>query len=202
MRHALRAVAEFRVIVELRSPHAPTFEPVRRQLAVIAPSASAILVPENAVGVASISSAAVAVEVFAHGANPIICLTRLSSAAPAIFPERGYIPAVSLQVDEQVAAVSDANMPGAEGSSMWSATVRFGDVPVLTMDSADRQGLIRKVSELAANLGRASDEWRKQAAAGSIYPTVFRGRSTGTNYEISMVWKFDQGTRGVPLIQI
>ena len=135
-------------------------------------------------------------------ANPIICLTRLSSAAPAIFPERGYIPAVSLQVDEQVAAVSDANMPGAEGSSMWSATVRFGDVPVLTMDSADRQGLIRKVSELAANLGRASDEWRKQAAAGSIYPTVFRGRSTGTNYEISMVWKFDQGTRGVPLIQI
>ncbi|MEO8216740.1 MAG: hypothetical protein ABI718_06635 [Acidobacteriota bacterium] len=135
-------------------------------------------------------------------ANPIICLTRLSSAAPAIFPDRGYIPAVNLQVDEQVPGVADANMPGGEGVSMWSATVRFGDVPVLTMDSSDRAGLIRRVSDLAGSLDKASAEWRAQAEKGSIYPTVFRGRSTGTNYEISMVWKFDQGTKGVPLIQV
>lgn len=133
--------------------------------------------------------------------SSVACLTRLSSAAPAIFPDRGYIPAVSLEVEEQVVPLSDANTPGGEGTSMWSATVRLGDVPVLTMDSSERSALIDRVAILAEHLSRASAEWRAAAEKGEVYPTVFQARSSGGRYEISMVWRFDQGTRGETLIQ-
>lgn len=133
--------------------------------------------------------------------NRIICLTRLSSAAPAIFPDRGYIPAVSLQVEEQIVPLSGANTPGGEDVSMWSSIVRLGDVPVLMMDSGERATLIRRVADLADNLGRASAEWRAAAEKDQVYPTVFQARSAGGRYEISMVWRFDQGERGEPLIQ-
>ncbi|HUF18073.1 MAG TPA: hypothetical protein VMS12_08535, partial [Thermoanaerobaculia bacterium] len=39
--------------------------------------------------------------------SPVACLTRMSSAAPAIFPDRGYIPAISLEVEEQIVPLSD-----------------------------------------------------------------------------------------------
>ena len=133
--------------------------------------------------------------------NRVICLTRLSSAAPAIFPDRGYIPAVSLEVEEQIVPLADSTTPGGEGISMWSSVVRLGDVPVLMMDSGERAQLIRRVADLADNLGRASAEWRAAAEKGEVYPTVFQARSAGGRYEISMVWRFDQGTKGEPLIQ-
>lgn len=133
--------------------------------------------------------------------SPVVCLTRMSSAAPAIFPDRGYIPAVSLDVEEQIVPMSDANTPGGEGESMWSAVVRLGDVPVLMMDSSERSTLIQRVANLAENLSRASSEWRAAAEKNEVYPTVFQARSNGGRYEISMVWRFDQGTRGEPLIQ-
>ncbi len=133
--------------------------------------------------------------------SPVVCLTRMSSAAPAIFPDRGYIPAVSLDVEEQIVPMSDANAPGGEGESMWSAVVRLGDVPVLMMDSSERSTLIQRVANLAENLSRASAEWRAAAEKNEVYPTVFQARSSGGKYEISMVWRFDQGTRGEPLIQ-
>ncbi|HUF17353.1 MAG TPA: hypothetical protein VMS12_04825 [Thermoanaerobaculia bacterium] len=133
--------------------------------------------------------------------SPVACLTRMSSAAPAIFPDRGYIPAISLEVEEQIVPLSDANTPGGEGESMWSAVVRLGDVPVLMMDSSERATLIQRVANLAGNLSRASAEWRAAAEKNEVYPTVFQARSSGGRYEISMVWRFDQGTRGESLIQ-
>ncbi len=133
--------------------------------------------------------------------SPVVCLTRMSSAAPAIFPDRGYIPAISLEVEEQIVPLSDANTPGGEGESMWSAVVRLGDVPVLMMDSSERATLIQRVANLAENLSRASAEWRAAAEKNEVYPTVFQARSSGGRYEISMVWRFDQGTRGESLIQ-
>jgi len=130
----------------------------------------------------------------------ILCMAHLSSGAPAIYPQLGYIPAVSLQINETASAMSGGPTTGMEGSSSWAGIVRLGDIPVLTLTSPDRVQLIARAARFAKKLDRSVVEWKKQAESNRVYPTTFNARLVAGTYEIGMTWKYDQGTRGEALI--
>lgn len=132
----------------------------------------------------------------------ILCMARLSSGAPAVYPQLGYTPAVNVAINETAAAVSGGPTAGVEGSSQWNATVRLGDIPVLSLNSPDRSQLISRVAQFAKKLDRALAEWKTQAESNRIYPTTFNARLVSGTYEIAMTWKYDQGRYGEPLIQM
>ena len=64
----------FSLICEIRPPTRPDLAPVRLQVAHLQKSADAFLIPENPIGLATISSIAVASEVASLGSTAIACL--------------------------------------------------------------------------------------------------------------------------------
>jgi hypothetical protein len=134
-------------------------------------------------------------------APTITCLASLSPAAPAVFPQQGYLPRASLALNEVVSgqgAVSES----AERQSTWVATVKLGQVPVLTLSSPSRAPLVGRVADFSRKLSKAIDEWKVQAVANRIYPTTLQVRSAGGAYSLGMTWKYDQGRFGDSLIQM
>lgn len=64
----------FRVVVEVRPPRRPSLVGARRQIERIVSFAHSILIPENPLGVPTVSSLAVAREVLELGCTPVVCL--------------------------------------------------------------------------------------------------------------------------------
>jgi len=128
------------------------------------------------------------------------CLARLSSAAPLVFPDQGYMPRVNLQVEQRVPAGETSE--ATERASQWNATVRLGDVPVLTLTARDRAPLVSRVTGFSGRLNAALTGWKKQLESNQMYPATFNVRQVGGAYELGMVWKYDQGRQGEALIRV
>src|SRR5262245_66517613 len=64
----------FEVVCEIEPATTPDLTRVRHQIGVLAPVASAFLIPDNHIGRATVSSVAVAHEVQAMGGRAIACL--------------------------------------------------------------------------------------------------------------------------------
>jgi 5,10-methylenetetrahydrofolate reductase len=64
----------FEIVCEIEPATQPSFDGVRRQVGILATTASSLLIPDNHLGRATVSSVAVAHEVAALGAHPIACL--------------------------------------------------------------------------------------------------------------------------------
>ncbi|MHB0968173.1 MAG: hypothetical protein ACYC7A_06860 [Thermoanaerobaculia bacterium] len=132
----------------------------------------------------------------------IVCGVRLRSSAAALFPSAGYEPSANVEIREAPVAAAAGGIEGLEGDSIWRATLRLGDVPFLEMASNSRPTLVTRAAKAVIALETAVDEWRRNADAGRTYPTTFGLRRAGNSYEMTMQWKFDQGTRGAPLIEV
>jgi hypothetical protein len=132
----------------------------------------------------------------------IVCGVRLRSSAAALFPSAGYEPTANVEIREAPVAAAAGEIEGLEGDSIWRATLRLGDVPFLEMASNSRPTLVTRAAKAVIALETAVDEWRRNADAGRTYPTTFGLRRAGNSYEMTMQWKFDQGTRGAPLIEV
>lgn len=74
MTHRIEATSPFHLICELRPPTRPDLAEVRQQVALFHGHAQAVLIPENHIGIPTVSSLAVAREVIAMGGTPIACL--------------------------------------------------------------------------------------------------------------------------------
>jgi hypothetical protein len=131
----------------------------------------------------------------------VVCGVRLRSSAAALFPAAGYVPSANVVINESPVAVS-GEIEGLEGDSIWRATVRLGDVPFLEIASSSRPTLVTRAARAVTALDTAIAEWKRNADAGRTYPTTFGLGRTGNAYEMTMQWKFDQGTRGAALIEI
>lgn len=64
----------FRLIYEIAVPREPNLEKIQTQIEIFGPVVDAILVPDNHLGQAAMSSVAVALEVRRNGFNPIVAL--------------------------------------------------------------------------------------------------------------------------------
>ncbi|WP_316782223.1 hypothetical protein [Streptomyces sasae] len=64
----------FELICEIEPPTRPELTRVRHQIGVLSPVADSFLIPDNHIGRATVSSAAVAHEVQAMGARSVACL--------------------------------------------------------------------------------------------------------------------------------
>lgn len=130
----------------------------------------------------------------------VVCAARLSSALPAVLEGAGYTPLPSVSLSEQAEQLTGEVIPGSEGASIWTLQARLGDVPFLTLTSADRSALVARSAQLVSKLRRATAEWKKAADEGRPYPVLVSSRRTPSGYEMAMGWRMDQGTRGETLI--
>jgi hypothetical protein len=133
---------------------------------------------------------------------PVSCLVDLSPAAPAVFPQQGYVPHVNVRLTELIGDPNAAVVEARERQTPWAAEVRLAQVPVLTLSSANRADLVARVSDFSRRLERAIAEWKKQAAANRIYPATFQVRPAAGAYELGMTWKYEQGRFGEALIRL
>jgi hypothetical protein len=131
-----------------------------------------------------------------------LCVTRLSSALPAVNPAGGYEPAASVSFAETPLPAPTGAIEGSEGESNWNAIVRIGDVPVLELSSRNRADLFLRAARLAAKVNKLASEWRAAAERGAPYPVTINYYGTATGYDLTAQWKYDQGTRGEALIKL
>lgn len=64
----------FRLIFEIGVPREPDLKKVLRQIEIFSPVVDTILIPDNHLGLAALSSVAVGIEVRNHGAKPLVAL--------------------------------------------------------------------------------------------------------------------------------
>lgn len=133
----------------------------------------------------------------------VTCAVRLASAVPVVFPDKGYEARPSAELREEASAISGVEPEGLEGPSRWTLWIRFGDVPVLALQSLDRADLIQRAVAFSSTLERALIEWKQEGARREVFfPGTFHVREASSGYELRMQWKFDQGTRGELLATI
>ncbi len=137
----------------------------------------------------------------ARGKSAIVCAARLISAAGAVAPGAGYIPAPSAEFREETSQLSGGATPGSEGESSWVAEVRLGDVPFAVI-ATSHTALVDKCISIATKLRRAINEWKRETAKDRIYPVVVKAKRTSKGYELAMQWRLDQGTKGDTLAAI
>lgn len=130
----------------------------------------------------------------------VVCAARLSPAAVAVHPDQGYDARANLAISEEPAPAGAGAQQGAEGESIWRATVRFAEVPILQMTSRNRADLLARLGRFVAKLNHSIGEWKRTAEARAMYPTTFTARPTPTGHELRMTWKFDQGRAGEALV--
>jgi hypothetical protein len=131
-----------------------------------------------------------------------VCAVHLSSAAAAVHPELGYVARASLQLEERAAAVGSAFTSGMEGSSTWSITIRYGDVPFLRAAASDRQALLGWAVPLVSRLNDIADRVGREAQSRHAYPVTFDSSAVGADYRINGHWNFNQGSGGELLARV
>lgn len=133
----------------------------------------------------------------------VVCAARLSSATVAVLPTSGYVALPNVTFTEEFSEASGELIAGSERSSNWIAELKLGDVPVMLLSSPGRGALASKAGTFVTKLRRAVAEWKKAAdEKNRIYPVLASSRRTGTGYELSLVWRLDQGTRGQTLVEL
>ena len=143
-----------------------------------------------------------ALETSAPKNAPTRCVAALSDAVPAVSETLGYDAAANLIVEEQPLPAPAGGMEGSEGDSQWRATLRLGDVPILTMQSANRSDMVMRAAQFASKLNQISSDWKIAADQARQYPATFSVKAIPNGYNIVGQWKFDQGTKGEPLIAL
>ncbi len=132
----------------------------------------------------------------------VVCAARLSSAIPAVLPSGSYAPLPNVSLREEFGAAPAGGMlSGAEGDSTWIAEARLGDVPVLLLSSKNRAALVARAAQFSMTLRRAIAEWKREAdQRDRTFPVLVSARRRPNGYELTMVWRADQGTRGATLV--
>lgn len=103
----------FRVICEVEPATRPELERVRNQIAVLGPVASALLVPDNHIGRASVSSVAIAHEVTARGFCAVACLNARDRNVLGL--RRDLLTAAAYGVSEVLFVYGDRQEPDDSG---------------------------------------------------------------------------------------
>lgn len=128
----------------------------------------------------------------------VTCAARLNSALPAVFPEAGYTPLPNALIEEEFGEAS-GDVAGSERSSTWVATIRLGDVPVMLLSAPSKSAMVARAATFTTRLRTAIAGWKRAADQGRVYPVTAASRRTATGYEIAMVSRLDQGSRGETL---
>jgi methylenetetrahydrofolate reductase (NADPH) len=175
----------FRVICEVRPPVRADLRQVDRQVAALGPVADAFLVPENPIGVPTVSSLVVSKEVSLLGSWPIACLNARDRNLLGF--QRDLLTAVACETHELLFVGGDP-IPGASGSgltvrSMMDETRLFADAKGLgpiTLGVTSRLGRLpawkRAADRLFVQASFSLDallSWRDQTEfAGAVYAGV------------------------------
>jgi methylenetetrahydrofolate reductase (NADPH) len=106
----------FEVICEIEPATTPDLTRVRHQIGVLAPVATAFLIPDNHIGRATVSSVAVAHEVQAMGGRAIACLNARDRNLLGF--ERDLLTAAAYGVDEFLFVYGDKPVTGARTSEL------------------------------------------------------------------------------------
>src|SRR5919109_3242034 len=106
----------FQVICEIEPATTPDLTRVRHQIGVLAPVASAFLIPDNHIGRATVSSVAVAHEVQAMGGRAVACLNARDRNLLGF--ERDLLTAAAYGVDEFLFVYGDKPTTGARTSEL------------------------------------------------------------------------------------
>jgi hypothetical protein len=133
----------------------------------------------------------------------VICATRMSSVATVVYPDAGSLPLANIELTQSAPPIASETTHGLEGLAKWTLTVRFGDIPALVISSMNRDDLLFRAAVFAWRVNHAASDWRQHiSGAATPYPTTFQGIRAGSKWNIGMIWRFDQGTHGEPLIQL
>jgi len=174
----------FRMICEVRPPVRPALDGVRRQIAMLGRGTDAILVTENAIGVPSISSLAVAREVTSLGRKPIAVLNARDRNLIGLY--RDLLTAAASGTDEFLFVGGDpvvAPHTALTVRSMLEESRRFCDkmqIAQMTIGVATGTGVLplwkRGADALFVQATFCLDEllaWREQTAfGGPVYAGV------------------------------
>ncbi|MGH9102042.1 MAG: methylenetetrahydrofolate reductase [Acidimicrobiales bacterium] len=150
--------AAFEVIAEVEPPTRPDLRHVRHQIGVMAPVASAFLIPDNHLGRATMSSVSVAHEVEAMGGRSIACLNARDRNLLGL--RRDLLTAAAYEVDQFLCVYGDKPTSGGRTSEL---TVRAMIEEIRSFGASDAFAGRRPFRVgVAAGLG-AFPSW-KQAA--------------------------------------
>jgi methylenetetrahydrofolate reductase (NADPH) len=106
----------FELICEIEPPTKPDLKPVRHQIGVLSPVASAFLIPDNHIGRATVSSVAVAHEVEAMGGRSIACLN--ARDRNLLGYQRDLLTAAAYGVDQFLLVYGDKPQAGGRTSEL------------------------------------------------------------------------------------
>ncbi len=146
----------FEVICEIEPATTPDLKRVRHQIGVLAPIASAFLIPDNHIGRATVSSVAVAHEVQAMGGRSIACLNARDRNLLGF--RRDLLTAAAYGVDEFLFVYGDDPLVG----------TRTSELTVRAMISEGREYSKSLLPDTTMRLGAATGlrrvpEWKRTA---------------------------------------
>jgi 5,10-methylenetetrahydrofolate reductase len=181
----------FELICEIEPATRPDLRPVRHQIGVLAPVADALLIPDNHLGRATVSSVAVAHEVAAMGGRSIACLNCRDRNLLGL--RRDLLTAAAYGVDEFLCVYGDDPESGGRTSQLTVRTmveeIRSSSAAAATPSGTPfRAGVATRLGPIPAWKREAADfvfvqvsfstealvRWRESVAADVTVP-VYAG---------------------------
>jgi len=133
----------------------------------------------------------------------VTCAARLSSAVNVVFPAEQYDVRASVETKETADPIAGGEDRGLEGESLWTVTVRLGDVPVLGMESRQLSSFVPRIASFCDELDTVIQQWTADTAKKKVpYPATFSAVRTSSGYELRGQWRFTQGSRGSLLAKV
>jgi methylenetetrahydrofolate reductase (NADPH) len=150
----------FEVICEIEPATTPDLTRVRHQIGMMAPVASAFLIPDNHIGRATVSSVAVAHEVQAMGGRAVACLNARDRNLLGF--ERDLLTAAAYGVDQFLFVYGDKPTTGGRTSEL---TVRsMLEHARAATEARPFAGVATRPFRLGATTGlRSVPEWKREA---------------------------------------